>query len=50
MVLATPPDNADGLLPHVNSVRTVVRKYNHSFVIAIDKAEMMQRLEVEQRG
>jgi len=26
-------------------VRTVVRKNNHSFVIEIDKAEMMRRLD-----
>jgi uncharacterized protein YPO0396 len=45
VVLATPPDKAGGLLPHVDSVRTVVRKNNHSFVIEIDKAEMMRRLD-----
>jgi uncharacterized protein YPO0396 len=45
VVLATPPDKAGGLLPHVDSVRTVVRKKNHSFVIEIDKAEMMRRLD-----
>lgn len=44
VVLATPPDKAGGLLPFVDAVRTVVRKNNHSFVIEIDKAEMMERL------
>jgi len=47
VVLATPPDKAGGLLPYVDSVRTVVRKNNHSFVIEIDKAEMMRHLEAE---
>jgi uncharacterized protein YPO0396 len=46
VLLATPPDQAAGLLPHVDSVRTVVRKDNHAFVIEIDKARMMQELEV----
>jgi len=45
VLLATPPDKAAGLLPHVDSVRTVVRKNNHAFVIEIDKAEMMRELE-----
>jgi uncharacterized protein YPO0396 len=45
VLLATPPDKAAGLLPHVDSVRTVVRKDNHAFVIEIDKARMMQKLE-----
>ncbi len=45
VLLATPPDKAAGLLPHVDSVRTVVRKNNHAFVIEIDKAEMMKELE-----
>ncbi|HSJ57147.1 MAG TPA: SbcC/MukB-like Walker B domain-containing protein, partial [Anaerolineae bacterium] len=45
VLLATPPDKAGGLLPHVDSVRTVVRKNNHSFVIEIDKAEMLRRLD-----
>ena len=45
VVLATPPDKAGGLLPYVDSVCTVVRKNNHSFVIEIDKAEMMRRLD-----
>ncbi len=47
VILATPPDKAGGLLPYVDSVRTVVRKNNHSFVIEIDKAEMMRHLETE---
>jgi uncharacterized protein YPO0396 len=47
VILATPPDKAGGLLPYVDSVRTVVRKNNHSFVIEIDKAEMMRHLEAE---
>ncbi len=42
----TPPDKAAGLLHYVDSVRTVVRKNNHAFVIEIDKAQMMQELEV----
>jgi uncharacterized protein YPO0396 len=45
VLLATPPDKAAGLLPYVDSVRTVVRKNNHAFVIEIDKAQMMQQLE-----
>lgn len=49
MVLATPLHKAGGLLPHVDSVRTIVRKNNHSFVIEIDKAQMMRHLEGEQR-
>jgi uncharacterized protein YPO0396 len=47
VMLATPPDKAAGLLPYVDSVRTVVRKNNHAFVIEIDKAEMMKELEAE---
>lgn len=47
VLLATPPDKAAGLLPHVNSVRTVVRQNNHAFVIEIDKTEMMKELEEE---
>ncbi|MBU1748631.1 MAG: AAA family ATPase [Chloroflexi bacterium] len=47
VLLATPPDKAAGLLPYVDSVRTVVRKNNHAFVIEIDKAEMMKELEAE---
>jgi uncharacterized protein YPO0396 len=45
VLLATPPDKAAGLLPHVDAVRTVVRKDNRAFVIEIDKARMMQELE-----
>ncbi|MEW5958228.1 MAG: SbcC/MukB-like Walker B domain-containing protein [Chloroflexota bacterium] len=45
VLLATPPDKAAGLLPHVDSVRTVVRQNNHAFVIEIDKAEMLRELE-----
>lgn len=45
VLLATPPDKSGALLPYVDSVRTVVRKNGHSFVIEIDKAEMMAELE-----
>ncbi len=45
VLLATPPDKSGALLNHVDSVRTVVRKNGHSFVIEIDKAEMMKELE-----
>ncbi|HEY4723255.1 MAG TPA: SbcC/MukB-like Walker B domain-containing protein, partial [Anaerolineae bacterium] len=41
VLLATPPDKSGALLPHVDAVRTVVRKNNHSFVIEIDKAELL---------
>jgi uncharacterized protein YPO0396 len=44
VLLATPPDKAAGLLPYVDSVRTVVRKDNHAFVIEIDKGQMMEEL------
>ena len=47
VLLATPPDKAAGLLPHVDSVRTVVRQNNHAFVIEIDKEEMLKELEGE---
>ena len=40
VLLATPPDKAAGLLPYVDSVRTVVRKKEHAFVIEIDKGEI----------
>ena len=40
VLLATPPDKAGGLLPHVDSVRTVVRQNNHSFVLEIDKRKL----------
>ena len=45
VLLATPPDKSGSLLPYVDSVCTVVRKNNHSFVIEIDKSEMMEKLE-----
>jgi len=45
VLLATPPDKSGALLPHVDAVRTVVRKNNHSFVIEIDKAEMLREME-----
>jgi uncharacterized protein YPO0396 len=44
VLLATPPDKAAGLLPCVDSVRTVVRKNNHAFVIEIDKREVMEEI------
>ncbi len=47
VLLATPPDKAAGLLPHVDSVRTVVRQNNHAFVIEIDKEEMLKELETQ---
>ncbi|MBN1488218.1 MAG: AAA family ATPase [Anaerolineae bacterium] len=49
VILATPPDKAAGLLPYVDSVRTVVRKNNHAFVIDIDKEEMIKKLEAEKQ-
>ena len=45
VLLATPPDKSGALLPHVDAVRTVVRKNHHSFVIEIDKAEMLKEIE-----
>lgn len=45
VLLATPPDKSGSLLPYVDSVCTVVRKNNSSFVIEIDKSEMMEKLE-----
>ncbi|MBC8507691.1 MAG: AAA family ATPase [Anaerolineales bacterium] len=45
VLLATPPDKSAALLDYVDSVRTVVRKNNHAFVIEIDKAEMVRELE-----
>jgi uncharacterized protein YPO0396 len=45
VLLATPPDKAAGLLPYVDCVRTVVRQNNHSFVIEMDRAEMVKELE-----
>jgi uncharacterized protein YPO0396 len=50
VILATPPDKAGGLLPYVDSVRTVVRKNNHSFVIEIDKSEMLRHLEADKES
>jgi uncharacterized protein YPO0396 len=43
VLLATPPDKAGGLLPYVDSVRTIVRQNNHSFVLEIDKCELVQK-------
>jgi len=45
VLLATPPDKSGALLPHVDAVRTVVRKDNTSFVIEIDKADMLAETE-----
>jgi uncharacterized protein YPO0396 len=45
VLLATPPDKAPGLLPHVDAVRTVVRQNNHAFVIEIDRLDMLKELE-----
>jgi uncharacterized protein YPO0396 len=45
VLLATPPDKSGSLLPYVDSVCTVVRKNNSSFVIEIDKSEMLEKLE-----
>lgn len=45
VLLATPPDKSGALLPHVDAVRTVVRKNHHAFVIEIDKAEMLKEIE-----
>ena len=45
VLLATPPDKSGALLPHVDSIRTVVRKNHHSFVIEIDKADMLKEIE-----
>lgn len=47
VILATPPDKAAGLLPHVDAVRTVVRKDNHAFVIEIDKEDLLEQLAAE---
>jgi len=47
VLLATPPDKSGSLLSYVDSVCTVVRKNNHSFVIEIDKSEMIAELEKE---
>lgn len=45
VLLATPPDKSGSLLPFVDSVCTVVRKGNCSFVVEIDKSEMLAELE-----
>jgi uncharacterized protein YPO0396 len=45
VLLATPPDKSGSLLPFVDSVCTVVRKENRSFVVEIDKSEMLKKLE-----
>ena len=45
VLLATPPDKSGALLRHVDSVRTVVKKDNRSFVIEMDRAEMIKKLE-----
>ncbi len=45
VILATPPDKAGSLLPHVDSVRTVVRQNSHSFVLEIDKRELAELAE-----
>lgn len=48
VLLATPPDKSGALLGHVDSVRTVVRKNGHAFVVEIDRAEMLRQLEGDQ--
>jgi len=45
VLLATPPDKSGSLLPFVDSICTVVRKENRSFVVEIDKDEMLEELE-----
>ena len=45
VLLATPPDKSGSLLPFVDSICTVVRKENRSFVVEIDKSEMLAELE-----
>jgi uncharacterized protein YPO0396 len=45
VLLATPPDKSGSLLPFVDTVCTVVRKENRSFVVEIDKSEMLKELE-----
>jgi uncharacterized protein YPO0396 len=44
VLLATPPDKSGSLLPFVDTVCTVVRKENHSFVVEIDKSELLEEL------
>ncbi len=50
VLLATPPDKSGALLKHVDCVRTVVRKNSHSFVIEIDKSEMLNETEPTTMG
>ncbi len=45
VLLATPPDKSGALLAHVDSVRTVVRKDGHSFVVEIDRDELLKQAE-----
>ncbi len=45
VLLATPPDKSGALLEHVDCVRTVVRNNGHSFVVEIDRAELLKQLE-----
>jgi uncharacterized protein YPO0396 len=45
VLLATPPDKSGALLAHVDSVRTVVRKDSHSFVVEIDRGELLKQIE-----
>ncbi|RME99607.1 MAG: hypothetical protein D6768_14705, partial [Chloroflexi bacterium] len=45
VLLATPPDKAAGLLEHVDSVRTVLRKDHTAFVVEIDKQTALQQVE-----
>ncbi|MCX6059563.1 MAG: AAA family ATPase [Chloroflexi bacterium] len=45
VLLATPPDKSGSLLPFVDTICTVVRKDNRSFVVEIDKSEMLKELE-----
>jgi len=45
VLLATPPDKSGSLLPFVDTVCTVVRKENRSFVVEIDKSELLAEME-----
>jgi len=45
VLLATPPDKSGSLLPFVDTVCTVVRKENRSFVVEIKKEDMLAELE-----
>jgi len=53
VLLATPPDKAAGLLPYVDSARTIMlladelHPADERHPIEIDKAEMMKELEAE---